>query len=256
MIADSQRGYAWSRAILGIRAKEIHVCCAAEAVPLLQKLIEDCGDVLRVVQHHRHTPLIVEENSFLFPRDVKKGDALIVFSRKKALQVVQGLGKHGISSSVIYGNLPPETRRKQVELFLNGETEVVVSTDAIGMGLNLPIQRVVFLETEKFDGIDMRELTSQEVKQIAGRAGRKGIYDCGYVSAVRDKTKVKRKLEAMETALESAYIAPHDFYDLRIALWLTIGTSKSVEFLPGTSFLFSESGYFGGLRAIGVSQRV
>ena len=57
------------------------------------------------------------------------------------------------------------------------ETEVVVSTDAIGMGLNLPIRRIVFIETEKFDGISRRPLKPEEIKQIAGRAGRFGLYD-------------------------------------------------------------------------------
>lgn len=230
MIADAWRGYAWSRAILGIRAKEIHVCCAGEAVPLLQKLIEDCGDEVHVIPHHRHTPLLMEENSFSFPQDVQRGDALIVFSRKKALEVAQELGAQSISSSVIYGNLPPETRRKQVDLFLTGETEVVVSTDAIGMGLNLPIRRVVFLDTEKFDGTEMRELTSQEVKQIAGRAGRKGIYDRGYVNASREKTKMKRKLEAKEQALEFAYIAPHDSTILHLPFGTLLERLKAWNF--------------------------
>lgn len=250
MISDRARGYAWSRAILGIRAQEVHVCCAPEAVSLLRKLIEDCGDEIQVIQHHRHTPLVVEESSFFFPRDVKRGDALIVFSRKKALQVATELAKVHLSSSVIYGNLPPETRRKQVDLFLTGETEVVVSTDAIGMGLNLPIQRIVFLETEKFDGTDIRELTSQELKQIAGRAGRKGIYDCGYVNCVRDKAKIKQKLETQEHALESAYIAPHDstilelpfgsllerlkawnFYDVQVPYFQKADISEMLELL-------------------------
>lgn len=48
--------------------------------------------------------------------------------------------------------------------------EYIVSTDAIGMGLNLPIRRIIFLETEKFDGVERRELTPAEIRQIAGRA--------------------------------------------------------------------------------------
>ena len=59
--------------------------------------------------------------------------------------------------------------------------QVVVSTDAIGMGLNLPVRRIVFLEVEKFDGVSRRPLVISEIKQIAGRAGRFGLYDTGYV---------------------------------------------------------------------------
>lgn len=61
----------------------------------------------------------------------------------------------------------------QYEQFINKENKVLVTTDAIGMGVNLPIRRIVFMAIRKFDGEEVRELTSQEVKQIAGRAGRK-----------------------------------------------------------------------------------
>ena len=69
-------------------------------------------------------------------------------------------------------------------LFNSGETNVVVATDAIGMGLNLPVRRIVFLQAEKYDGVSRRPLRIPEIKQIAGRAGRFGIYNCGYVNAM------------------------------------------------------------------------
>lgn len=59
---------------------------------------------------------------------------------------------------MIYGSLPPEIRRRQMNMFNSGETKVVVSTDAIGMGLNLPVRRIVFLEMDKFDGNERRPL--------------------------------------------------------------------------------------------------
>lgn len=62
-----------------------------------------------------------------------------------------------------------------------------MSTDAIGMGLNLPVRRIVFLEVEKFDGVSRRPLVISEIKQIAGRAGRFGLYDTGYVTALGQK---------------------------------------------------------------------
>ena len=46
------------------------------------------------------------------------------------------LEREGIKASVIYGALPYDTRKMQMERFIKGETEVVVATDAIGMGLN------------------------------------------------------------------------------------------------------------------------
>ena len=90
-------------------------------------------------------------------------------------------------ASVIYGSLPPEIRRRQIRLFSGHQTKVVVSTDAIGMGLNLPVKRIVFIQTDKFDGRKTRPLKTSEIRQIAGRAGRFGIYDTGYVSAVGEE---------------------------------------------------------------------
>jgi ATP-dependent RNA helicase SUPV3L1/SUV3 len=210
MIGDTQRGFAWTRAVLGIRAQEVHICCAESGLPLLKKLIHDCHDEVHVIEHHRHTPLVMEDAPFHFPKDVQKGDALIVFSRKKALQMAAELGQQQIRASVIYGNLPPETRRKQVDLFIRGETEVVVSTDAIGMGLNLPIRRIVFLEVEKFDGTKIRDLLAPEVKQIAGRAGRKGIYEQGFVNTVAHKKKMEKNLREKDEEIKYAYLLPHD----------------------------------------------
>ena len=74
-----------------------------------------------------------------------------------------------------------------MHLFLSGETKVVVSTDAIGMGLNLPVRRIVFMAAEKFDGTMQRPLTISEIRQIAGRAGRFGKYETGYVTALEEK---------------------------------------------------------------------
>jgi ATP-dependent RNA helicase SUPV3L1/SUV3 len=47
-----------------------------------------------------------------------------------------------------------------------------VATDAIGLGLNLDLERVAFASTSKFDGFEQRDLRPDELAQIAGRAGR------------------------------------------------------------------------------------
>ena len=55
----------------------------------------------------------------------------------------------------MYGDLPPEVRKKQYEQFINNETKILITTDAIGMGVNLPIRRIIFLNIKKFDGRDI-----------------------------------------------------------------------------------------------------
>jgi ATP-dependent RNA helicase SUPV3L1/SUV3 len=205
MIADPFRGYNWTKAILGIQAEEIHICLAPEAKDIIIKLIERCGDSYEIKNHERSTKLTFINKEFKI-KDIEKGDALIVFSKKSVLSVAAELEKHHIKSSIIYGNLPPVARRNQVEKFINGETDVVVSTDAIGMGLNLPIHRIVFLETEKFDGNTVRDLNTSEIKQIAGRAGRMGMYEEGFVLASNNRNLISNALSRDVQPIQKAYL--------------------------------------------------
>ena len=217
MISDNQRGWAWTRAIIGVLSPEVHVCMAPEALDVIIKLIEECNDTYEVIEHKRDTELIFEDKSFDLNKDVKKGDALVVFGKRKALAVCAELLNKKIKTSIIYGSLPYSTRKKQFDRFLSGETEVIVCTDAIGMGVNLPIKRIVFLETRKYDGISLRRLNVPEIKQIAGRAGRRGIYNKGYVAAANDTNLIKGALKAKSNKIEKCFIGiPESLLDLDI----------------------------------------
>jgi len=194
MMADENRGSFWTRAILGIRAEEVHVCCSGTAEQILVKMLKRCGDEIEIVRHERNTKLEFIPKRYDMASDVEQGDALIAFSKKNVLAIAAALEGRGIRASVIYGNLPPQTRQEQVRLFTEGVSKVVVATDAIGMGINLPIRRVVFMNTTKFDGVGKRRLLAEEIRQIAGRAGRYGFYDTGYVQSSMDMEYVGKKL--------------------------------------------------------------
>ncbi|MFR4996388.1 MAG: SUV3 family DEAD/DEAH box RNA helicase [Clostridium paraputrificum] len=210
MIDDSQRGAAWSRALLGVRAKEIHVCGASNSREILEEIINDCGDPYEIIEYKRRIPLEVQDKAFNY-NEVEEGDAIVVFSKKRVLELAEEYSSKGIKASLIYGDLPPEVRRKQYEQFVNKETKILITTDAIGMGVNLPIRRIIFLSVKKFDGEEVRFLTSQEVKQIAGRAGRQGIYDVGYVASVGNNAEViKDKLLREDKIITEAVIGPSD----------------------------------------------
>ena len=234
MIGDPDRGGAWTSAILGVCAKEIHVCAAPIAKKLLIRLIRDCGDSYTVVEHHRMTPLKLEREPFSLEEDVQPGDALIVFSKKSVHAVGAFLQRHGLRCSVIYGALPYDVRREQARLFARGENEVVVATDAIGMGMNLPIRRVVFLEQEKYDGISVRELKAEEVKQIAGRAGRYGIYPEGLVNSTEPKNPIRAGLESRsETVHEAVIDFPESLLGVNAPLSEIIERWAQLEIKPG-----------------------
>lgn len=203
MISDPERGFAWTRAILGVLAPEIHLCAAPEARDLLIRIIESTGDTWEEIRHLRKVPLICMDRPIAFD-DVRPGDALITFSKIGVLSIAEDLRSQGKEPAIIYGALPYSTRRKQMEGFLAGDMEYVVSTDAIGMGLNLPIRRIIFMDTQKFDGVERRELRPAEIQQIAGRAGRYGLYDKGYVGATEDPGFIREGLEAVVPPLQRA----------------------------------------------------
>ena len=205
MISDKDRGFSWYKAITKVQAKEVHIIASRNAKEVLVQLLGDSE--MEIIEYKRDTPLQVEKKEFKI-KQVKKGDALICFSRRRVLETASRLENDGHSVSMIYGSMPPETRKKQVERFIKGETSIVVSTDAIGMGLNLPIHRIVFLENSKFDGTSRRFLTSQEVKQIAGRAGRKGLYPIGKVAFTEDIKKMEKLLIQEDEPLHTFAIAP------------------------------------------------
>ena len=205
LIADPNRGFSWFRAIHKANAQEVHIIGSYSSKSMILNLLQ--GNDIEIQEYKRDIPLIVEKKPFKIEY-TKPGDALIVFSRNKVLQTASRLERNGHKVSVIYGSMPPETRAKQMERFIKKETKVIVATDAIGMGLNLPIRRVVFLENDKFDGTRRRLLTSQEVKQLAGRAGRKGIYNEGRVAFTDQISLMKRLLNSKDRPINTFTIAP------------------------------------------------
>ncbi|XQC06585.1 helicase-related protein [Arcobacter cryaerophilus gv. pseudocryaerophilus] len=108
----------------------------------------------------------------------------MAFSRAEVLKLKQKLQKK-YSVSVIYGNFSPEVRRDEARRFRDGQTQILIATDAISMGLNLPIKTILFTTDTKFDGVSKRKISVNEIVQIAGRAGRFGLFEAGYLGATR-----------------------------------------------------------------------
>ncbi|KAL2159931.1 hypothetical protein VTH06DRAFT_2064 [Thermothelomyces fergusii] len=176
MIANDERGWAWTQAFLGVQAKEVHLCGEERVVPLIQALCARIGEKCIVNRYERLNPLQVMDTSIKGDfRNLQKGDAIVAFSKVVIHQLKAGIEKKtGRRCAIVYGNLPPETRASQAALFNdpNNDYDFLAASDAIGMGLNLNIKRVIFESSFKFDGLAFRPLNISEVRQIGGRAGR------------------------------------------------------------------------------------
>lgn len=178
MVADPYRGFAWTRALLGLKADEIHLCGDPSVLNIVRKICSDTGDELYEHHYERFKPLVIEAKTLMGDlKNVRSGDCVVAFSRREIFEVKLAIEKHTKHRCcVIYGALPPETRRQQATLFndQDNEFDVLVATDAVGMGLNLNIRRVVFYGLSKYNGDKIVPVPASQVKQIAGRAGRRG----------------------------------------------------------------------------------
>ena len=141
MIADSQRGPAWTAAVLGTAAEELHLCGEERAIPIIEALAKITGDELIVNRYQRLSPLEIAPRSL--ERDlsrIRKGDCIVTFSRTNIFNLKKDIEeKTGLRCAVVYGRLPPELRAEQAALFNDPHSgfDVLVASDAIGMGLNL-----------------------------------------------------------------------------------------------------------------------
>ena len=192
MIDDRERGWAWANAIIGAPAKEIIMTGSVNSKEAVIALAEYLGEELEIIEFERKTPLTLLELPTEVA-DVEPGTAIIAFSRKEVLRLKQNFSR-SFKVSVVYGNLSPEVRREEARRFREGETEILIATDAIAMGMNLPIKTILFSKAEKFDGVSQRNLEPSEVHQISGRAGRFGLNEEGFVGALNfDALKIVRK---------------------------------------------------------------
>ena len=188
MISDRDRGWAWANALIGVPAKKVILTGSADVLDAVTTLCEYLEEPLKVVRFERKNELKLLE----YPTPIKKieaGTAIVAFSRRDVLGLRQQLSER-YQVSVVYGNLSPEVRREEAKRFREGKSQILVATDAIAMGLNLPIKTLLFSKDNKFDGLRRRELLPTEVAQISGRAGRYGLEEVGYIGAL-DESALK-----------------------------------------------------------------
>ncbi len=111
--------------------------------------------------------------------------AVVAFSTRHVYELAEKLRARKGGAAIVHGGLSPRARNAQVGMFQAGEVDYLVATDAIGMGLNLDIDRVAFADMRKFDGKRWRDLERAELAQIAGRAGRH-TKDGGFATFCRE----------------------------------------------------------------------
>ncbi len=167
LAADRERGHVFTDRVLNARGRLETWLIGADTIrPLLRKLLPDAAFETRP----RLSTLRYSEPKRL--DKLPRRSAVVAFSVRELYAVAARLRRERGGAALVFGALSPRTRNAQVGLYQAGEVDHLVATDAIGMGLNLDIDHVVFTGLTKFDGVGPRSLTPAEVGQIAGRAGR------------------------------------------------------------------------------------
>ena len=176
MIGSEDRGWAWTSALLGVMAREVHLCGEERAVPIIEELAAACGETVKIHRYERLSPLEVMPRSLEGNlSQLQKGDCLVGFSivvLHSLRQYVERVTKK--KCAIIYGTLPPETRAQQAKLFNDPDNEYdyLIASNAVGMGLNLSIKRLIFQSAYRNIRGKYEAISVPEIKQIAGRAGR------------------------------------------------------------------------------------
>ena len=165
--ADRERGHIFTDRLLHARGREETIILGSQALePMIKALVPEA----EIVSRPRFSTLShsgARKLSRIPPRS-----AIVAFSAEQVYAIAEMLRRFRGGAAVVMGALSPQTRNAQVALFQSGEVDYLVATDAIGMGLNLDIGHVAFAGLSKFDGQRQRRLTTAEMAQIAGRAGR------------------------------------------------------------------------------------
>ena len=167
LAADAERGHVFTERLLHARGTEETMFLGADTMRgLIRRLVPNAEFIARP----RLSQLTYAGAKKL--SRLPKRSAVVAFSASDVYAIAEQIRRQRGGAAVVLGALSPRARNAQVALFQNRDVDVMVATDAIGMGLNLDIEHMAFAELSKFDGIGMRALTPGEIGQIAGRAGR------------------------------------------------------------------------------------
>lgn len=120
----------------------------------------------------------IADTRYRYNDDSRKGKAIRHLADKLGIddEDVIYLAMHGVGT--YYGAMLPKEKLFVEELYKNRVIDVVSGTDALALGVNLPAENVIFAQIAKYYS---GSITTAEFMQMAGRAGRAGYYDTGFV---------------------------------------------------------------------------
>ena len=167
LCADEERGHTFTDRLLRARGREETMFMGAQTIArLLRRLLPD----IEITTRTRFSKLTYAGAKKL--SRLPRRSAIVAFTANDVYAIAEMIRRRKGGAAIVMGALSPRTRNAQVAMYQAGEVDYIVATDAIGMGLNMAVNHVAFASLTKFDGLRHRQLYTQEIAQIAGRAGR------------------------------------------------------------------------------------
>ena len=125
--------------------------------------------------------------------------------------------RHGIG--LHHAGLLPKYRVLVESLAQRNLLKIICGTDTLGVGINVPIRTVLFTKLCKFDGEKTAILSARDFHQIAGRAGRKGFDDRGWVVVQAPEHVVENKKLEEKRAREGKKFVKRKPPDRNFVAW-------------------------------------
>ena len=142
---------------------ELHNIENALVIAFSKDGIDRAVELLRTVRD-KQSPEIIEKIKILSEKYKVSGDRVLK-------DLFFGIAKY-------HGAMLPKQKMFIEKCFEDGLIDTVVGTDALALGVNFPIENVVFAQLAKYyEGPISKNLFDQ----LSGRAGRKGYFDKGNV---------------------------------------------------------------------------
>lgn len=167
LCGDPERGHVFTDRLLHSRGRAETLLLGAQT---MREVIEDLIPGANFISRPRLSRLAYAGEKKITRLPARS--AVVAFSANEVYAIAELIRRQRGGTAVVLGALSPRTRNAQVALYQSGDVDFLVATDAIGMGLNLDVDHVAFSSVRKFDGHTFRNLTPNELGQIAGRAGR------------------------------------------------------------------------------------
>ena len=95
---------------------------------------------------------------------------------------IMSMARNGVAYH--HAGMLPVHKEIVERMFTEGLLKLLFTTETFAIGINMPARSVVFNALRKFDGVDFDWLRTRDYMQMAGRAGRQGMDDKGFVYSV------------------------------------------------------------------------